>query len=267
MIVGDVRAVVIAAGPLRSPRLVRDLEGLGLTVDVVGVRAEDVPWDDVGPTSRISRSEVACKAGHARAYALVPPVGWLLVCEDDAELRLSVVAAALGLLEELDPATPTVVSLYLGPWSVVRVADAAVPVLDCVIPPDGGVGYLINATACALAAGRWETVRPADWPLWARDCRFLVVPGGATPMADVPSLVSGDSTRHRRASRSVREAGRRLAQVTGAVLLARSSRGVYRVPDWWYWDVRQRLVWRLPSLVHARRSTDLMATDGDLRLS
>lgn len=261
----DVRAVVVAGAQPRNPRLVSDLESLGFPVDVVGVAAQDVSWDR--SRSRISRSELACKTGHARAYALAPPGGWLLVCEDDADVRLPGVAAALGLLDQLGQDTPTVVSLYLGPWSVVRVADASVPVLECEIPPDGSLGYFINATACALASGRWETVRPADWPLWARDCRFLVVPGALTSAPGAPSLIAGDSTRNRRAMRSVREAGTRLAQVTGAILLARSSWGVYRVSDWWYWDVRQRAVWRLPALVRARRSTELLAPDGSVTVS
>jgi hypothetical protein len=226
-----------------------------------------VNWDEVSTVSRISRSEVACKVGHARAYEQGGRDGWLLVCEDDAELRAPVVERVVGLLAGLAAATPTIVSLYLGPWSVVRVRDPEVPLLDCAIPPDGSVCYFINEAARDLAARRWETVRPADWPVWARRCRFLIVPGGARPLPDAVSLIGTDSNRHARAVGSLPAAARRLGQVSGAMVFARSSRGVYGVRDWWFWEIRQRVLWRLPALAGARRSNRWLRGDGTVELN
>jgi hypothetical protein len=252
-------AVVVSGGPIRNPDLVPDLESLGFDVHVVGVAARQLDWERLADGCRISRAELACRIGHARAYDMARSPGWLLVCEDDADLRCPVVESTLDLLTTLDDATPTVVSLYLGPWSVVRSIGGSPPLLEAVSPPDGAVCYFINAAARAVAGARWDTLRPADWPLWARHCRFLIVPGGAVPISGVPSRIAPDSGRHRRAARSGREALRRLGQVSGAVLLASSSRGVYGVRDWWFWEVRQRLLWRLPGLARARRSSTLRA--------
>lgn len=250
-------AVVVSGGPIRNPALVPALESLGFVVRVVGVAASELEWDRLAEGCRISRSELACRIGHARAYDEGRATGWLMVCEDDADLRGEVVERARALLATLDAEEPTIVSLYLGPWSVVRVVDADPLLLEAVSPPDGAVCYFINAAARDHAAARWDAVRPADWPLWARHCRFLIVPGGAVPLVGVESRVAADSDRHRRVGSSAREAIRRIGQVSGAVLLARSSRGVYGVGDWWFWEVRQRLLWRVPGIARARRSTVL----------
>jgi hypothetical protein len=229
---------------------------------VVGVRAEDVEWDEVSRSTRISRSELACKMGHASAYAMAPDSGWLLVCEDDAQLDLALVRIALAEVERVPDAVPTVMSLYLGPWSVVRVIDPSEPLLECITPPDGAVCYLINRAARSLAAERWERLRPADWPLWARHCRFVILPGGALPLPGAHSMIEADSGRHRRASSSGREAIRRFAQLSGLVLLSSAARGTLSVGDWWYWEIRQRLAWRFPGRFGAVRSATFLADQG-----
>lgn len=224
----------------RNPSLVTDLavqgiepEGL-LGVDFRNASEQEIcAAQDTGSVALLGRpplsgGEIGCVLSHRLAWrtALASTLDWLLVVEDDVEVRGDL-RDCLDLILAEDTLAPTIVSLihlqdiarYFPLWAKPkRVSSAGVGLHRSITQTWGTGGYVANRAAVRLlATGEGPELSVADWPPEAARCRFyvaipppLLTDGGGTLIPDEPTLT--DSVQRGRLTQAWSGAKRRVSQ-------------------------------------------------------
>ena len=125
--------------------------------------------------------EVGCALAHENVYRdfLERSEDWCLVLEDDAQIAdvPRFVSRALSIFPVLDSNKPIIVSMFFQNFTVGKFAKRG-PIGGTYwskLAPYGAVAYLVNRLAAErILRAQSENRHQADWPVTARDVKFLL---------------------------------------------------------------------------------------------
>jgi hypothetical protein len=163
--------IISGNGELRNPELLKQVQALGITVQIITNAQSDIEIDFT--KTRLSSSEYKCKYNHQRALNEGLKIAdWVLVLEDDAEIDPNGTREFVDRVIKYSFTRPTIISLYPNPYSLVSMSPSHMNLWKCVIPPPVAVAYLANKPIEKLLGDQCDTVYPPDWPIWGRKVDF-----------------------------------------------------------------------------------------------
>lgn len=244
--------VISHTGKLRNSKLIESLLSLTSEVEVAGIGTNS--FTDINLKYR-TKTEIACKMSHQLMYQKANQrFAWALILEDDAEVDVQKLISLWEKVKNSNFNEATIISCYVGKWSVTRKLKAMDFGYESLYPPDGTVGYFINASAMEIACGRFDFLRPADWPLWSRHVTFFIAPGIVQEMTTSTSLIDPDQIRGNKNQTFYS----RIREFCGINYFGYLGFNLNAVSAIWYWVYRQRLIWYFPRFLRGQKSIKLL---------
>lgn len=244
--------VITPTGIPRNPKLLESLRDLGRKPTVSGISFSDIQGVN---STKLSMPEIACKMSHSMMYEkAVNDYEWALIVEDDVEVNIERLIQIWNILEGTSYSAPQIVSCYLGKWGVLKKSKSIPGALTCLYPPDGALCYFINKGAMEIALKEFDHIRPADWPLWSSDVDFQVFPFAASEMRGLISLIDPLEERIRKNRNLVVM----LKELLGFHYFREIGINLKAIHAISYWVYRQRIIWYLPQLFKAKRSSEFL---------